>query len=103
MPVDTFNQSELKRLAVMRCRVLQLLKRFDPEPVLDSRAVTELSITDADLDFDVTGVRKAFKYLSGHGLASAERQGNQWAAQISSTGIDYLYGVGNVLDGVARP
>lgn len=99
----TIDKIEANRKRLRRLRVLQTLQYGRPEPMGDGLCNTSLK-GEVDLGMTVARIRIIFDYLEQRGLLIiVSRDSNAWIAKITADGVDYLDGMGDDLDGVARP
>jgi hypothetical protein len=94
--------AELRRDAMRRGIVLHIFHAHSPYPVTDRAVLMECQTRYPELDFGLLDVQRIMDYLSGHGLAHAENKDRCWAGKITSTGVDYLSGIGDPMPGVNR-
>jgi hypothetical protein len=94
--------AELRREALQRKVVLFAVSQYAPYPVTDRAVLVDMQIRYPELDCGVLLAQRICDYLAGHGLCEAETKDKCWAAKITAKGTDYLAGVGETLEGVAR-
>jgi hypothetical protein len=109
--MKTFTDAEKKREAIRRANLLMALDYCDPMPVKDADLLGHMRENYPHDDFSMKSLRKALKYLEGHGLALVRYGKNDsfwddaastWIAGISAHGTDYISGFGPALSGVYR-
>lgn len=94
---------ETQRHRLRRLRILQTLQLNRPNAMGDG-LIRQVLKSDIDLAFTQSTIRKGLEYLEGRKLVTIESQdGALWIVKISADGIDYLDGLGDDIDGVARP
>lgn len=92
---------DIKRL--QRLRILQKVNRQSPLAISETRLQNQLRIEDKDLGFTKDIVRQHLAYLHDLNFVRVEVSEDNWAVIICAAGTDYLDGLGEDREGVARP
>lgn len=100
--MDDFSKKEQRLDAQKRGALLTKLYLTDPNPLSDKELLVEMTTDYPEYNFTLLDIRRALKYLDGHELAKIQLIGSDWAAMISSKGVDYSQGVGDAMQGVFR-
>jgi len=92
--------TQLKR--IQRLRLLQKINSHDPDPVSDQGLFNVLMREDTDLGFTKRIIRQHLSYLHELGFVRVEKDEAAWAATIRPFGVDYLDGLREDQEGIAR-
>ena len=94
---------ETKRKRLQRLRVLQALNLNRPDPLGDG-LIKSLLKDDVDLAFTQGNIRNSIDYLEMRQFVKIlSRRDDVWTVCITADGVDYLDGLGEDVEGVARP
>lgn len=93
---------EIIRKKLRRLRILQALQLNYPQPITEKLVAQTLS-EESDLHLTTITLRQELDYLHELNLLRREVEDDVWCAKLLPLGVDYLDGLGDDLNGVARP
>lgn len=93
---------EVTRKKLRRLRILQALQLNYPQPITEKLVAQTLS-DESDLHLTTITMRQELDYLHELNLIRKETVDDVWCAKLLPDGVDYLDGLGDDLNGVARP
>ncbi|MDD2815417.1 MAG: hypothetical protein PHP00_06715 [Thiotrichaceae bacterium] len=98
----TTENREVSRKKLRRLRILQALQLNYPQPITE-KLVSQTLSDESDLHLTTIAMRQELDYLHELSLIRREVEDDVWCAKLLPMGVDYLDGLGDDLNGVARP